>query len=241
MGNLEFGLQQEENDVTKASEVIPPKKESFFKRHWLKMLLTALLIGVTVFAGIQTYYVNRYRTIALDNKNLYLGENKKSTTLQTELEKTEEGRKVLENVNQNLQNENEKLDKRADTAEQELSKIQKELSVKKKELDEINSQITTMNKELDTKKAEISKLNNGISKFAELETLIDQFEAANLTYIENIDKCISNVNNYMETLNEYYLNQANNYLDNARSQYSVMSSTSDKMQEIFEAIKSGNY
>ena len=230
--------------------------------NFLSIALIVLVILLGVFAGYETYSAFNLSKIAATNKADYQKEiklvnsfktqndnlntdisnlNVKYTNLETELSKTAAGKAALQTANNTLQTQNTQLDKKATDAEQQMIKAQADLKAKLAELDTANAQLTSVNGDLVAKKVELEKTNRGISKFADLQNLYITYKKYQVEFANHYNDSIGDINKYMNTLDESYLNTANNDITQAKASLVKMDDINTQMDAIFDLIKSGNY
>jgi hypothetical protein len=231
------------------------KNPNFFIKIILPLVLFALLILISIFAGYETYSAFTLNKIAATNKAEYQKElnlvnsiqtqnanlntdiaklNVKYTNLETELSKTAAGKAALQSANSTLQTQNVQLDQKATNAEQQMNKAQEDLKAKLTEL-------ATVNTDLIAKKTELDKANRGVSKFADLQNLYITFKQNKDDLTGYYNDSIGQINNYMATENASYRTAANNDLAQAHDSFLKMEDINTQMDVIFDLIKSGNY
>lgn len=224
------------------------QKKNINKSSIFLFILSVLLIASLAFGGYQTVSAMKYDKMAATNKEFYEKEtlraneldgniirlDDKVVKLEEELSKTDAGKKALEEVNKNLENENGALDQKATTAEEQMKKAQADLAAKQDELVKINSSLAA-------KKSELDKAQRGIAKFAEVEKLYITFKTKKDEFAGYNYLSIDNINSYLETGNQSYINAANSNLNMAKIAYGEMEELNTQMNAIFDIIKSGSY
>lgn len=196
-----------------AENIVIPKKDGFFKKYWLIMLLSIFIVGL-VSLGVYQYrhamYLNRIIFSLQNDKADLTGQ---VSQLNTKVSNTET---QLTDTKTQLTDSNTKL------------------SATQADLDKINVELSSKQAELTAKKAELDKANRGVAKFSELNKYFDILDLNIGLYSDKIDEWSAAYSRGdYATANRKY-EEALIYSKRADDAY-------DKMKVIIAAFKSGNY
>lgn len=172
--------------------------------------------------------------LAFVMSGLFFGQSAKTKHYKAEvakltatLQSTEEGKKLLEQANKDL-------DRKATEAQEETKEVSAKLNDVQADLDAKLAEVEKVNKNLQTKQSELSKAERGIAKFAQLETLFNQYDKDIMTFLD----LISESNTAMMNSDWDEVDQIFAKMD------PLVKKLDDEVEQIlalFEVIKSGKY
>ena len=194
--------------------VKPEKKRGFFRRNILAFIFIFLFLCAGGYGAYQTYYAFTFQNLYNDTKGKLSDEKLYAGDLLKKLEVLTADKTILEREQEEL----------------------------RAGIDKVNAEISAANDQLENKKNELTKAQKGVAKFGEVEVLFDDFVTKSEQYIAAFYESITFINRYLSTGGQQgYADQANAKLAEGGEILQSMGSIIEKINGIFNQIKSGNY